>query len=93
VIPCITGGFGISQYRMRRVVTTSVTHLDQLRHAQAICAVIAPAAMSEGKFIDCDEDETAGLLLNFSDISRVSAQAAQFGDTELALRVSQRQSD
>jgi hypothetical protein len=89
--------------------------------------------MREGKFIDCDKDETAGLLLNFdegaqkrtrlhadegdrvdeairvaeqvaviavrgllkrpSDISRVSAQAAQFGDTELALRVSQRQSD
>jgi hypothetical protein len=34
-----------------------------------------------------------GLLKRPSDISRVSAQAAQFGDTELALRVSQRQSD
>jgi AcrR family transcriptional regulator len=105
---------------------------DYERLKQWVADLIA-AAMSEGKFIHCDKDETAGLLLNFdegaqkrtrlhadegdrvdeairvaeqvaviavrgllkrpSDISRVSAQAAQFGDTELALRVSQRESD
>ncbi|BBZ26109.1 hypothetical protein MMAD_04040 [Mycolicibacterium madagascariense] len=91
------------------------------------------AAISEGRFVDCDRDETAGLLLNFdegaqkrtrlhtdegdradeairvaeqvaviavrsllkrpSDITRVTAQAAQFDDVELALRVIRRQSD
>lgn len=88
------------------------------------------AAISEGRFIDCDADETAALLLNFdegaqkrtrlhtddedrvaeavrvaeqvaviavrgllkrpSDIVRVTAQAARFGDADLALRVSHR---
>jgi AcrR family transcriptional regulator len=87
------------------------------------------AAISEGKFIDCDREETAGLLLNFdegaqkrtrlhtdhgdrieeavrvgeqvaiiavrgllkrpSDITRVSAQAGQFDDAAIAIRVSQ----
>lgn len=105
---------------------------DYERLRQWVADLIA-AAIHEGKFIECDKDETAGLLLNFdegaqkrtrlhtdegdrvaeairvaeqvaviavrgllkrpSEISRVSAQAAQFRDTELALRVSQRQSD
>lgn len=87
------------------------------------------AAIVEGKFIDCDREETAGLLLNFdegaqkrtrlhtdegdrvaeavrvaeqvaiisvrgllkrpSEIGRISAQAAQFDDTAVALSVSQ----
>lgn len=86
------------------------------------------AAVGEGKFIDCDRDETAGLLLNFdegaqkrtrlhpdhgdraeeairvgeqvatiavrgllkrpSEIGRITAQAAQFDDAAIALRVS-----
>ena len=85
------------------------------------------AAVNEGKFIECDRAETAGLLLNFdegaqkrtrlhtdqgdrvqeatrvgeqvaalavrgllrrpSDITRISAQAAQFDDVATALRV------
>lgn len=105
---------------------------DYERLKQWVADLIA-AAIGEGRFIDCDKDETAGLLLNFdegaqkrtrlhtdggdrvdeairvaeqvatiavrgllrrpSDIARITAQAAQFGDTELALRVSQRQSD
>lgn len=91
------------------------------------------AAIAEGKFIDCDRDETAGLLLNFdegaqkrtrlhtdegervteavrvaeqvatiavrgllkrpSEISRISAQAAQFDDAAVALKVSQSQAE
>jgi AcrR family transcriptional regulator len=87
------------------------------------------AAIAEGKFIDCDKDETAGLLLNFdegaqkrtrlhtdagdrvdeairvgeqvaviavrgllkrpSDITRITAQAAEFDDAAIALRVNQ----
>ncbi|GAS94079.1 transcriptional regulator [Mycolicibacterium canariasense] len=86
------------------------------------------AAVGEGKFIDCDREETAGLLLNFdegaqkrtrlhpdrgdraeeairvgeqvatiavrgllkrpSEIGRITAQAAQFDDAAIALRVS-----
>lgn len=105
---------------------------DYERLRQWVADLIA-AAIGEGKFVECDRDETAGLLLNFdegaqkrtrlhtdegdrveeairvaeqvavisvrgllrrpSDISRVTAQAAQFDDAELALRVSQRQSD
>ncbi|WP_396931267.1 TetR/AcrR family transcriptional regulator [Mycolicibacterium sp.] len=89
------------------------------------------AAVAEGKFIACDRDETAGLLLNFdegaqkrtrlhtdegervteavrvaeqvatiavrgllkrpSEIGRISAQAAQFDDAAVALKVSQSQ--
>jgi hypothetical protein len=85
------------------------------------------AAVSEGKFVDCDREETAGLLLNFdegaqkrtrlhpdsgdraeeairvgeqvatiavrgllkrpSEIGRITAQAAQFDDAAIALRV------
>jgi hypothetical protein len=91
------------------------------------------AAISEGRFIDCDRDETAGLLLNFderaqkrtrlhtdagdrveeavrvgeqvaiiavrgllkrpSEITRISAQAAQFDDAAIALRVNRPQPD
>ncbi len=91
------------------------------------------AAIAEGKFIDCDRDETAGLLLNFdegaqkrtrlhtdegervteavrvaeqvatiavrgllkrpSEIGRISAQAAQFDDAAVALKVSQSQAE
>lgn len=91
------------------------------------------AAISEGRFIDCDGDETAGLLLNFdegaqkrtrlhtdqgdrveeavrvgeqvaiiavrgllkrpSEITRISAQAAQFDDAAIALRVNRPQPD
>ena len=91
------------------------------------------AAISEGKFIECDREETAGLLLNFdegaqkrtrlhtdqgdradeairvgeqvatiavrgllkrpSEISRISAQAAQFDDAAIALRVTRPQPD
>jgi hypothetical protein len=51
------------------------------------------AAISEGRFIDCDREETAGLLLNFDEgaqkRSRISAQAAQFGDAAIVLRVAQ----
>jgi AcrR family transcriptional regulator len=89
------------------------------------------AAISEGRFIDCDREETAGLLLNFdegaqkrtrlhtdegdradeairvgeqvaiiavrgllrrpSEITRISAQAAQFDDASIALRVTRQQ--
>jgi hypothetical protein len=89
------------------------------------------AAMSEGKFIDCDKLETAALLLNFDEgaqkrtrlhadegdrleeairvaeqvaiisvrgllrrpgeITRISAQAAEFDDAAFALRVNQLQ--
>jgi AcrR family transcriptional regulator len=91
------------------------------------------AAISEGKFIDCDRQETAGLLLNFdegaqkrtrlhtdqgdrveeairvgeqvaiiavrgllkrpSEITRITAQAGQFDDAAIAIRVSQPQPD
>src|SRR6478735_5385993 len=91
------------------------------------------AAITEGKFIECDREETAGLLLNFdegaqkrtrlhtdqgdradeairvgeqvatiavrgllkrpSEISRISAQAAQFDDAAIALRVTRPQPD
>jgi AcrR family transcriptional regulator len=87
------------------------------------------AAINEGKFIECDRHETAGLLLNFdegaqkrtrlhtdegdrveeairvgervamisvrgllkrpSEIARIGAQAAQFDDAAVALRVNQ----
>jgi AcrR family transcriptional regulator len=87
------------------------------------------AAINEGRFIDCDKQETAGLLLNFDEgaqkqtrlhtdqgdrvgeairvgeqvatisvrgllkrptqIHRISAQAAQFDDAAVALRVNQ----
>ena len=103
---------------------------DYERLKQWVADLIA-AAISEGRFVECDKDETAGLLLNFdegaqkrtrlhtdevdraqeairvaeqvaviavrsllkrpSDITRVSAQAAQFDDVALALRVNGRQ--
>ncbi|MCV7346209.1 TetR/AcrR family transcriptional regulator [Mycolicibacterium rhodesiae] len=91
------------------------------------------AAIAEGKFIDCDREETAGLLLNFdegaqkrtrlhtdesdrvteavrvaeqvaiisvrgllkrpSEIGRISAQAANFDDAALVLKVVHSQAD